>query len=192
MTMLSNVEIREAIESGEIRIEPFRPENVQPASYDVTLLGDFQPHYTRGIEFHEGRNAVDPLHPYDSTSEVRLRAMLPGHYLLRGCRGMTLACVNEELAIPASMAVSLTGKSSIARYSVVVHLTAGHCDPGYQGRPTLEMVNNGPDDVLLTVGMDIAQLVFYRLGKPADPPYQGRYQHATGTQASKYHEGRGS
>ena len=43
--MLSNVEIREAIEAGQIGITPFLPENIQPASIDLTLGGGFIPHY---------------------------------------------------------------------------------------------------------------------------------------------------
>lgn len=189
MTMLSNVEIREAIESGEIRIEPFRPENVQPASYDLTLGDGFIPHYRPS---RETRHIIDPLDPAATYAQVWARTYEYDRAVLFAMRGFTLGCTRERITLGPSIAAQVGGKSSLARLGIEVHLTAGFIDAGFSGAITLEMVNNGPDDVLLTVGMDIAQLVFYRLGKPADPPYQGRYQHATGTQASKYHEGRGS
>jgi len=185
MTMLSNVEIREAIESGEIRIEPFREANVQPASYDLTLGDEFRHYYIASNQM------VDPL---DSATHCSVSGLAFGYKkgFLPAKRGLTLGCTAERITLGPSIAAQVGGKSSLARLGIEVHLTAGFIDAGFSGAITLEMVNNGPDDVLLTVGMDIAQLVFYRLGKPADPPYQGRYQGATGTQASKYHEGRGS
>jgi len=198
MTMLSNVEIREAIESGEIRIEPFRPDHVQPASYDLTLANEFKRNQPKWKEkwdewamplpkYAYGVNPLDP-ETYRPTDDFKVES---GIWLFAR-KGYLLGCTAERITLGPSIAAQVGGKSSLARLGIEVHLTAGFCDPGFDGAITLDMVNNGPDDVLLTVGMDIAQLVFYRLGKPADPPYQGRYQGATGTQASKYHEGRGS
>lgn len=195
MTMLSNVEIREAIEAGQIGITPFLPENIQPASIDLTLGGGFIPHYDRrSTGYHEIRTAVDPLRPSDENITIRTRAaILSDHcYILRGCHGYTLGCTAERVTLGPDIAAQVGGKSSLARMGIEVHLTAGFIDPGFDGAITLEVVNNGPDDILLTVGMPIAQLVFYRLGKPANPPYQGRYQGATGTEESKYHIGRGA
>lgn len=185
MTMLSNVEIHEAIESGEISITPFLRENVQPASIDLTLGDEFRHYYISSNQM------ADPL---DSSTHCSVSSVAFGYKkgFLPAKRGFTLGCTAECVTLGPGIAAQVGGKSSLARLGIEVHLTAGFIDPGFNGAITLEMVNNGPDDVLLTVGMPIAQLVFYRLGKPANPPYQGRYQGATGTEASKYHEGRGS
>lgn len=111
-------------------------------------------------------------------------------WILPAKRGFSLSCTKECISLGPGVAAQVGGKSSLARLGIEVHLTAGFCDPGFTGQITLEMINNGPDDVLLTAGMPIAQLVFYRLSEPADPPYQGRYQNATGVEASKYSIGR--
>ncbi len=200
--MLSNVEIREAIEAGQIGITPFLPENIQPASIDLTLADGFYSHYVRikdAIRFEalaprKNTRWIDPLdpemHPFSEFCTVD--KYLDGKIHLSSGRGFTLGCTTERVTLGPDIAAQVGGKSSLARLGIEVHLTAGFIDPGFDGVITLEMVNNGPDDILLTVGMPIAQLVFYRLGKPANPPYQGRYQGATGTEGSKYHIGRGS
>ncbi len=63
MTMLSNVEIHEAIESGEISITPFLRENVQPASI-VTATSELM-HASSSIGLDQRRRALLPSISYD-------------------------------------------------------------------------------------------------------------------------------
>ena len=42
MSILCDKTIRRLIESGELVIDPFDPDRVQPASYDVTLGSEFK------------------------------------------------------------------------------------------------------------------------------------------------------
>lgn len=179
MTMLSNVEIREAIESGEIRIEPFRPANVQPASYDLTLGRGFTMFYEES-----GCGLVDPFH----------EDTYPRHFDSRGdgfCvpakRGFTLGHTVEVVTLGDGVSSQVGGKSSLARLGLEVHLTAGHIDPGFSGSITLEIVNNGPSPIWLTAGMPIGQITFTRLGTPANPPYAGKYIGAASVQTSRYY-----
>jgi dCTP deaminase len=57
------------------------------------------------------------------------------------------------------LAARIEGKSSRARFGLLVHFTAPTVHPGFRGTLTLEMINLGPADLLLIPGMAIAQLI---------------------------------
>jgi dCTP deaminase len=81
----------------------------------------------------------------------------PGEFIL----GATL----ERVCLPKDIVGQLTGKSSLARLGVMVHVTAGFIDAGFSHPPaqiTLEIVNVGNRPVRLHAGMSIAQMVFTR------------------------------
>ncbi|MGH7040391.1 MAG: dCTP deaminase [Stellaceae bacterium] len=63
----------------------------------------------------------------------------------------------------------------MARLGLIVHLTAPTIHAGFKGQIQLEMVNLGPNDIILDVGMPICQLIFeMTLGTPVQG-YTGRY-----------------
>ncbi|HZU88717.1 MAG TPA: hypothetical protein VE993_05615 [Stellaceae bacterium] len=60
------------------------------------------------------------------------------------------------------------GKSSLARLGLGVHLTAPTIHAGFKGQIQLEIVNFGPHEIILNVGMPICQLIFeLTFGTPA-------------------------
>lgn len=155
MTILVDFEIRDEIASGKLILDPFEPSLIQPNSYDVRLSDKFS--------WHE--RSQDIIDPYDSdsvlTSLVQLEqgdiVMQPGQFIL----GATL----EKICLPRDIVGQLTGKSSLARLGVMVHVTAGFIDAGFSHPPaqiTLEIVNVGNRPVRLHAGMPIGQMVFTR------------------------------
>jgi dCTP deaminase len=100
-----------------------------------------------------------------------------------------LGTTHERVAIPDDLIAHVEGRSSLGRLAIVVHATAGLCDPGYQGQITLELSNLGRAPVSLSPGMRISQLTFTELKTPADRPYGAergsKYQGQSGPQASK-------
>ncbi len=159
---LSNVDILEFVNSGDIIIDPFARSQLQPSSYDLRLGGDF---------YH-----------YDSERRVTL----PWGATFKLWPGETvLATTVERVALSAKIDGDLTGKSSVGRKFVMVQVTAGFFDPGWDGEGTLEMVNlSRKTTVDFTVGQTICQMRFQLLRTPADPPYQGHYKGQKGaTQA---------
>ncbi len=75
------------------------------------------------------------------------------------------------------------------RGGIFLSNTAGLCDPGFQGKITLELSNLGTAPVALTPDMRIAQLTFTELTSPAERPYGeergSKYQGQTGPAASR-------
>jgi len=64
-----------------------------------------------------------------------------------------------------------THNSSLGRLGLIVHATAGFCDPGWKGTLTLELNNLTRVPIKLYPGLPIAQLSFMTLDRPAQRPY---------------------
>lgn len=82
----------------------------------------------------------------------------------------------------------VNGKSSLGRLGILVHVTAGYVDPGFEGEITLEISNLLPRPVILYKGMRIAQLVFAKMASAPGGGYhiKGRYQGQEGPTESRY------
>lgn len=107
---------------------------------------------------------------------------LPAYTLMPG--EFILASTMETVDIPIDYAGRIEGKSSRGREGLLVHVTAGFLDPGFKGIITLEMMNVSHEARVLRAGEYIAQVALQRMLYPARP-YAGRYQGATGPEASK-------
>jgi dCTP deaminase len=185
-SVLSDGTILRLVEEGRIRIDPWNPELVQPASVDLRLGDSFR-------VFHNHRaSAIDLREPPSGlTEEVQIDpdesfVIHPGEF----CLGRTL----EWIELPDDIVARIEGKSSIGRLGLIVHATAGFCDPGWKGTLTLELNNLTRIPIKLYPGLQIAQLSFMTLDRPALRPYGSpelgsHYQGQTAATESRY-EGR--
>lgn len=162
-SVLSDGTILRFVEEGRIRIDPWSPELVQPASVDLRLGDSFR-------VFHNHRaSAIDLRRPPENlTEEVivpREESFIihPGEF----CLGRTL----EWVELPGDVVARIEGKSSLGRLGLIVHATAGFCDPGWKGTLTLELNNLTRIPIKLYPGLEIAQLSFMTLDRPARHPY---------------------
>ena len=107
----------------------------------------------------------------------------PGEF----CLGRTL----EWVELPHDIVARIEGKSSLGRLGLIVHATAGFCDPGWKGTLTLELNNLTRVPIVLAPGLKIAQLSFMTLDRPALRPYGSsglgsHYQGQRAATASRY------
>jgi len=84
-----------------------------------------------------------------------------------------------------------THNSSLGRLGLIVHATAGFCDPGWRGTLTLELNNLTRVPIKLYPGLLIAQLSFMTLDAPAQHPYgspelRSHYQGQVAATESRY------
>jgi len=183
--ILSDADILSRLERDDLVIEPLEDPDiqVQPASVDLRL----------GREFLEFQHANIPcIHP---NSEQEVEEYVEDTYVEEGDEyilhpgDFVLGTTIERVEIPADLIAHVEGRSSLGRLAIVVHATAGLCDPGYQGQITLELSNLGTAPVALTPGMRISQLTFTELKTPAERPYGeergSKYQDQEGPQPSK-------
>ncbi len=162
-SVLSDGTIRRLIAEGRIRIDPWDEAMVQPASVDLRLGRSFR-------VFHNHRiTAIDLRRPPDNLTEQVVVdpdepfVIHPGEF----CLGRT----EEWVELPDDVVARIEGKSSLGRLGLIVHATAGFCDPGWRGTLTLELNNLTRVPIKLWPGLPIAQLSFMTLDRPAERPY---------------------
>jgi dCTP deaminase len=182
--ILSDRSIREQMSEGRIVIDPLGPNAVQPASVDIRLDSEIL------VFRNNWRTHIDVMKPADdvvekiTVEEGRPFLLHPGQFAL----GSTL----EAVTIPDDIVARIEGKSSLARYGLLIHSTAGFVDPGWTGNLTLEFSNVGILGITLHKGMKIGHISFTKLTTPAENPYGSRelrskYQGQGGPVTSRYY-----
>lgn len=183
--LLSDGSILRRIRQGQLVIDPFDPQLVQPSSVDMRLSDQF-------MRF---RPLGEPIDPSQDQSHRYERESVPANQGFTLAPGeFALASTVERVVLPGDLAARLEGKSSLGRIGLAVHVTAGFIDPGFRGQITLELVNHAPDPMLLWPGMKIGQLCVFQLDQRAVNAYGSgnlgsHYQGQAGPQPSRSHEG---
>jgi len=186
--ILSDKDIKKALKEKRIAIAPKPDFAEQLGSCSVDLrLGD-----TFRI-FEYSKNAyIDPSkkdYSNEITREVRIKngekfIMQPGDFVL--------AVTLENVKIASDLMGRLEGRSSLGRLGLVVHSTASIFDPGWDGKPVLELGNLGRMAISLTCGMRICAMTFEELSSPAEVPYakkkQAKYKFQNGPDESRIHQ----
>ena len=161
--VLSDRDIRVALDKKRITIDPIQDSDIQPASVDVHL--DRKILVVRNsrrpfIDIHEDvSDLTEMVEIKDGTPFI----LHPGEFVL----GSTL----ESIGLADNLVARLEGKSSLGRIGLLIHSTAGYVDPGWNGNLTLELSNVNNLPVTLYYGMKIGQISFTELSSPSDRPY---------------------
>lgn len=170
MSSIVDFQIRQLARTQGL-IEPYEPEQQNPASYDVRLgekiLVEQRPTTPGGAEWRE----VD-------ISE-REYMLAPSEFVL--------AHTIEYVRIPVELECIFQLKSSRGREGYE-HALAGYIDPGFHGQVTLELTNlRRYKSLPLKAGLLIGQLRFSKVDEPPHRPYSmtGRYNNDLGVVASK-------
>lgn len=167
MSTIVDHQIRELARTAGL-VEPFDPDLVNPASYDVTLGSTI---------LREGGAGEDRWVEVDI--ENGIYSLAPGEFVL--------AHTQELVRVPNNLECVFNLKSSRGREGYE-HLMAGYIDPGFCGRVTLELVNvNRYHRLPLEHGMRIGQLRFAKLDNLPLRSYAvtGRYQNDQSVQSSR-------
>lgn len=161
--ILNDGDILERIKKGLFSLAS--PESVQPASYDM-MLG-------------EEIRSIDGKLLKNFFTEDSSYVLKPGQFVL--------AHTIEKIDMPNDLVGIVLGKSSLARKGLQVEM-AGFIDPGFVGQITLEISNLSDKPIELKFAMNICQIYFMQLTRPAIHPYsadRNHYQYQTGATASK-------
>jgi dCTP deaminase len=165
-SVLSDGTIRRLVDEGRIKIDPWDPGMVQPASVDVRLGTSFR-------VFHNHRiKAVDLGAPPSGLTEL-LEVEDDGDFVIHPTE-FVLGRTTETVELPDDVVARIEGKSSLGRLGLVIHSTAGFVDPGFEGNLTLELSNQATLPITLYEGMPIGQISFMRMDGPVESPYGAR------------------
>ncbi|AGF73574.1 dCTP deaminase [Corynebacterium halotolerans] len=175
--LLSDRDIRAAIDSGDLGVEPYDPELVQPSSVDVRIDKFFRVFNNSKYTHIDPKQAMEDLTTLVEVPDGESFVLHPGEFVL--------ASTLEKFSLPTHLAGRLEGKSSLGRLGLLTHSTAGFIDPGFSGHITLELSNVANLPITLWPGMKVGQMAIFRMSSPAEFPY------GTGKLGSKYQDQRG-
>jgi dCTP deaminase len=150
--ILTDDDIKAAIKSGDISIDPFDEGQIQPASIDLRV-GD------------EGATTK-----HKQRINIKDRGLIilePGDF--------GVISILERVKFGPQYVGRLGLRSKYARKGLIA-TTGPQIDPGFEGSITLGLANLTPKPVPLAHGDDILTLEIHKLDKPASKPYCGPYQ----------------
>jgi dCTP deaminase len=162
-SVLSDGTIRRLVAEGAIKIDPWEPAMVQPASVDLRLGDSFRVFHNFRVESIDLAAPPTNLTEHVTVADGESFVIHPGEFVL----GRTA----EWVELPDDVVARIEGKSSLGRLGLIVHATAGFVDPGWRGTLTLEITNLTRVPIVLWPGKPIAQLSFMTLDAPAERPY---------------------
>ncbi|CAN5763777.1 dCTP deaminase [soil metagenome] len=183
MAVLSDRDIRAAMQAGRIRIDPYDAACLQPSSVDLHLDGDFRVFRNNRYPYIDVRAPQPDLTELVSIADDEPFILHPSEFVL----GQTL----EWIELPDDLVARLEGRSSLGRLGLLIHSTAGYVDPGWKGNLTLELSNVANLPIALYRGMSIGQISFLQMSSPVERPYGSRdlgskYQGQSSPTASQY------
>lgn len=156
--ILSDRDIKSAIEAGEITIKDFDVDRLQPASYDILLGNRFIVNNDHATGF------IDPVkNVFSETREVIVKD--DETFVLHP--GVSVLGTSWDYFGSDKYLIQLSGKSSLARIGLLIHNTAGLINPGHHLHITLELCNLNNVPIILRPKMPIGQLIFSKMS--ADP-----------------------
>lgn len=166
-------------------VTPFDRDLVQPASYELTFDGS---RVYRAKKLDLGLGSINCSYSvrdreFDAPLEWEPWEELFGgglgmHYIMPG--EFYIASSVERLAIPHHLMARFEGKSTLGRVGLMVHITAGYIDPGFNGTLTLEIANVAPWPIILQTGDKIGQLSFHKMSGAPSRPYGDAGNHYQG------------
>jgi dCTP deaminase len=184
MSVLSDRDIRAAIEAGDVRIDPYDARDPQPSSVDLHLDRSFRVFRNNRYAYIDVRSPQPDLTELLRVDDDEPFILHPGEFVL----GQTV----EWVELPNDLVARLEGKSSLGRLGLLIHSTAGYVDPGWRGNLTLELSNVANLPIALYYGMRIGQISFFRMSSPVERPYGSaelgsKYQGQSEPTASAFH-----
>lgn len=155
--ILTDQQILESIEKGEITVSPFRREGLGSNSYDV--------HLGRTLATYKNKTLDSKIHNEIQSFEIPEEGfVLQPNELYLG--------VTEEYTETLKHVPFLEGKSSVGRLGIDIHATAGKGDIGFCNYWTLEI--SVKQAVRIYAGMPIGQLIYFQVAGETLVPYSAK------------------
>lgn len=152
---------------NNIKIDPFRKEQLNPNSYNLRLHQDLLVYDELRLDMKKENTATKLTIPEEGLLLEKDKLYL----------GRTLEYTETHNYVPM-----LEGRSSIGRLGLFVHITAGFGDIGFSGFWTLEMFCVQP--IRIYAGVEICQIFYHTIEGDFDIYSSGKYQHNKGIQPS--------
>ena len=165
--ILSGKEIKKQVKEGNIAIDPFTDEQINPNSYNLRLHPDLLVYDNDILDMRQKNSASPLVIPEDGL-------LLEPHKLYLG---RTVERTSTDKYVPM-----LEGRSSVGRLGLFIHITAGFGDIGFDGFWTLEIFCVQP--IRIYSGLEICQIFYHTIDGDFDLYRSKKYQSNKGVQPS--------
>ncbi len=160
---LTDDQIRDCCQRGELISDGFNPKNIRQACYELTL-GDVYFDLTEGDKRY-------------STQDQNNALIKPGH--------LVVLITKEKLKIPNDVICRIASKGSL--FSCGLMPVSTYADPGFSGNIGIVTYNLSRKYVQLPAGEPIAKIEFSKLENPVHSPYTGQHGFETDIWPIKHH-----
>lgn len=141
-------------EGAKVLIENFKTENLQSASYDLTItnkIRKFKDDFKR-IKLSDKDDIDNSFEEKDISLGYNLRS---GEYIL--------VQVNEYINMPNDLTAHIRPRTTFTRLGLII--SCQHMNPSYSGKLHLGLYNATPFVVEITPNLVIGQIIFEKLDK---------------------------
>lgn len=168
--ILSDRDIKNYIQKGKIKVSPAPnfDEQLGPCSLDLRLGNSFKVFKPSRYPY------IDLKRPFEVECIMEDIAIADDSPFILQPGEFILAVTMEDVFIDNDLMARLDGRSSLGRLGVVVHSTAARFDPGWNGKPVMELGNLGVMPVVLYSGMRVCSLTFETLSSFCEKSYQDK------------------
>jgi deoxycytidine triphosphate deaminase len=165
MALLTDIEIKDAINRGEIEIEPFEEKCLKGCSYDLRL--GKRGIVTRSVTLEELKGKIQREEVKEINIEKEESVSIPGG---------AFALVNtlERIKISTLYAGHIGMRSYYVRKGLAL-LSGLQIDPGWDAPLVLGLANLSPRTITLDYGDEICTIEIHRLNRQAGKAYEGIY-----------------
>jgi dCTP deaminase len=154
MTVLSDIEIQDALKNNQLSIEPFNEKNLTPNGYDLSIDEIYIKKTNQHIK--EGTARIPPMTWFAISTR-------------------------EFVKMGSQIASQLWIRTSYARKGIIASF--GKVDAGFHGTLTIGCFNSNDEELEIPIGDRFCQIVFERLSSKPSELYEkksGNYQNQRG------------
>ena len=160
---LSANEIASEVREGRLRIDPFNPDFLKPASYVLRL----------GNSWRAWSKADEPIEVWsERAGESQLGSLFHSDECVLRIGNVVLGSTMERLRLPNGLVGLVMNLSHLARFGISVHFQAGLVSPGFgttvSTALTLELASFNPSPLKLRAGMPVCHLAIARVAEDSD------------------------
>ena len=168
--ILSDKDIKKALKAGRVQITPAPDLSVQlgSCSIDMHLGNKFR------VFKHSSYAFIDLKGKIDGDQLMKEIVVPKGEAFIMQPGDFALATTVENLELADDLLGRIEGRSSLGRLGIIVHGTASIFDPGWVGRPAMELGNLGVMPVALYPGMRICAFTFEEVSSKVEVPYRAK------------------
>lgn len=165
MALLTDVEIKEAKDRGEIDIDPWDDKSIQGASYDIKL--GKRGIISKSVTIEELRKKIQAEELKELNIEREESISIPGG-------AFALVMTNERIKLSQNYAGHIGMRSYYIRKGLTL-LSGLQIDPGWDAPLVLGFVNLSPRTITLDYKDHICTIEIHKLNRDADKVYDSTY-----------------